>query len=279
MNFKGKILITGASGYVGSKIYQELKRAGYDVVGTYNSTKIFDELVQVDLTDQNQVKMLITKTDPQVIIHTAADAHTSTCENDPEYAQKINVETTRSLASEAMNKSIRFIHMSTFACFNENATAVYPKTKVQAEKIVKELNDYLILRLSLVVGLSPNQKSKNFYNDLLNAYKETSDFEADSSWEFEMSYLGDVARIVKMIIENPNISNTMIPYVAKGTTSRYKLAKDLLNTKDVDVKKLVSDRIIPVQEINQSTYEKYGIEQQSYEDCVSLMKQELSEIS
>ena len=40
-----KVLITGASGYVGSKIYKDLKENGYEAIGLYNNNKLFDDLV------------------------------------------------------------------------------------------------------------------------------------------------------------------------------------------------------------------------------------------
>ncbi|MEN9389858.1 MAG: hypothetical protein RLY61_942 [Candidatus Parcubacteria bacterium] len=268
-----KILITGASGYVGSRIYKDLKDAGFDVVGTFNNTKLFDDLVKVDLTNQQQVKDLITEVKPRVIIHTAADAHTNTCEQYPDYAQKINTEATKYLVDEAKTHAIRFIHLSTFACFNENASSVYAKTKIQAEKLVERLEDYVIVRLSMVVGLSPNQVSKNFYNDLLQVYKATVPFEADSSWQFEMSYLGNVVNLIKQIINMPEIKQVMIPYADEGVTSKYNIAKDLLGDK---VTEAISNRSIPLPELDLSVFDTYKLKRGKYELCIEDMRRELT---
>jgi dTDP-4-dehydrorhamnose reductase len=268
-----KILITGASGYVGSRVYKDLKDAGFDVVGAFNNTKLFDDLVKVDLTDSQQVKDLIAEVNPQIIIHTAADAHTNTCEQYPDYAQKINIEATKYLVDEAKTHSIRFIHLSTFACFNENASSVYAKTKIQAEKLVETLEDYVIVRLSMVVGLSPNRTSKNFYNDLHQACNLAVPFEADSSWQFEMSYLGNVVNIIKQIISMPEIKQVMIPYVDEGVTSKYNIAKDLLGDR---VKEAVSNRFIPRPELDLSVFEKYNLQRGKYEFCIEDMRRELT---
>jgi dTDP-4-dehydrorhamnose reductase len=268
-----KILITGASGYVGSRIYKDLKDAGFNVVGTFNSTKLFDELVKIDLTDSQQVKDLIAEVNPQIIIHTAADAHTNTCEQYPDYAQKINTEATKYLVDEAKLHAIRFIHLSTFACFNENASSVYAKTKIQAEKLVESLEDYVIIRLSMVVGLSPNRTSKNFYNDLLQACKADITFEADSSWQFEMSYLGNVVNLMKQIISKHEIKQVMIPYADEGLTSKYNIAKDLLGGKAIET---VSNRSIPLPELDLSVFDSYHLERGKYELCIEDMRRELT---
>lgn len=44
-----KILITGASSYLGAKIYEDFKN-DFDVIWTYNFNKLFDEFVKLDLT-------------------------------------------------------------------------------------------------------------------------------------------------------------------------------------------------------------------------------------
>lgn len=54
MDKTSKILITGASGFVGRNLYEYLKGQGYDVIGTYYSKPV-EGLVYCDLTDYKQV--------------------------------------------------------------------------------------------------------------------------------------------------------------------------------------------------------------------------------
>lgn len=46
-----RVLVTGASSYVGARLYYDL-REKFDVVGTYHNTRLFDSLVPLDTTDQ-----------------------------------------------------------------------------------------------------------------------------------------------------------------------------------------------------------------------------------
>ena len=49
-----KIIITGASGYVGASIFTNL-RNHYEVIGTFHKDKLFEDLLELDVTDKNAV--------------------------------------------------------------------------------------------------------------------------------------------------------------------------------------------------------------------------------
>ena len=80
-----KILITGASSYVGASIYARLKEK-YSVVGTYNSHKLFPELEFLDITAKPRVMDFILTKKPDVIIHVAANASGTWCDKNPKQA-------------------------------------------------------------------------------------------------------------------------------------------------------------------------------------------------
>ncbi len=49
-----RILLLGANGYLGARLYYDL-RGIFDVVGTYHRDKIYKEFIQLDITDETQV--------------------------------------------------------------------------------------------------------------------------------------------------------------------------------------------------------------------------------
>lgn len=63
-----KILIIGASSYVGARIFIDL-RDRYDVAGTYSTNRLAQEFVKLDITKKDQVSELVKKINPDVIIH------------------------------------------------------------------------------------------------------------------------------------------------------------------------------------------------------------------
>jgi len=67
-----RILITGATGHLGSCVAERAANAGWSVVGTYlrAASEVADE--QVDVRDAAAVRELVRRVRPDVVIHTAA---------------------------------------------------------------------------------------------------------------------------------------------------------------------------------------------------------------
>lgn len=233
-SIRKSVLITGASGYVGASIYQELKHENLDVHGTYLSTKLFEELIHCDLTDRQQVSDLFSRVKPDVVIHVAANASNGTCEENPEKAIDLNVNATRYLVEFAREYSSAFIFVSTFAAYNPKG--VYGQSKVEAEEIVAQLGKYMILRPSLIIGLSPNTQNDRPFNRFVKDLQEGKKVvEYDSSWEFNVTFLDHVVSICRQIVIEDKFTNYMVPIVTNHLTSRYKLAKELLEPFGISV--------------------------------------------
>lgn len=269
------ILVTGASGYVGMKVYNDLQKAGFKTFGTYKNNKLDKDFLKVDLTSEKEVVEVIDKVRPQVIVHLAADAHSKTCEDDPENAKKINVESTRFIATQAKKKGIRVIYLSTFACFDPSN--VYGKTKYEAEKIVQRLDDYVIIRASLIVGLSPNITSENYFNSLLESIRKKEDIEADTSWEFEMTYLSHLSEIIVDLVDRSDIKNLTIPVVAEGITSRYKIAKEICSMCGIQVNPIDQNRVIPQPDFDRDILKNFGLSGYTCNQCIGKIKEEVKD--
>ena len=93
-----KAYITGVGGVVGSALAPYLKKAGYDVVGTYftPTTDIREidpsiRLVELDLRQHEAVADFIEKELPDVIYHLAAQSRPVPSWSDPYYTMDVNV--------------------------------------------------------------------------------------------------------------------------------------------------------------------------------------------
>jgi len=172
VNLKLKILVTGASGLLGSKVVQELQLEGHQVIPTSHSKSLYPTSIILDITQNKDVYELITKTKPNIIVHAAAETKVDLCEKQPEYAHKVNVQGTRNIAKACQKAETKLIYISTDYVFNgetgnyieedkTNPINTYGLTKLQGERETKNnCKNYLILRTSVNFGW--HQHKSNF---------------------------------------------------------------------------------------------------------------------
>ena len=231
------ILVTGASSYVGAKIYADLRKK-FNIVGTFYSNKLFPELEFLDITDKIAVENFIEKIRPDIIVHVAANASGSWCEENTEQAIAINQEGTRNIVAAANNSGSKIIFISSLAIIDTKS--LYSKTKIEGENFVKKTRaGYVILRPSLIVGLSPNTANDRPFNRLLKNITEKTPAIYDTSWKFQPTWLKHISEVIENIIER-NISNEIIPISVPETKTRFDIAKDILS--EFDVKVLPEDK-------------------------------------
>ena len=174
-----KIVITGASGFVGKKLVEELLDQNYLVIALINKNdleiKPNPNLLTYNLDDAlNQVSNILDSTD--TLIHLAAKTHSSINSSKKNYLEfkKVNLDLTIKLLDKAIEKNNKkIIYLSSIKAMGEespsgafteehtpNPQDNYGKTKLLAEEKIRELcsssANYLILRPPLIYG--PNSK-------------------------------------------------------------------------------------------------------------------------
>ncbi len=170
-----KILVTGANGMLGSNI---LKSMSYkDVIGYSHS--------DLDITDHNVVRNVLSSEKPDIIIHTAAFTNVEACEVEIDKAYLINTIGTQNLVNYALEHDVLFIYISSTGVYGTkqdiaytefdsvHPTTIHHKSKHEAEKIVQDhLSRYLILRTGWLYG-GDKAHEKNYvykrYQDLKNS--------------------------------------------------------------------------------------------------------------
>ncbi|MFK7796904.1 MAG: NAD(P)-dependent oxidoreductase [Aureispira sp.] len=182
---KKKLLITGASGFLGHALCAVLA-SKYELIGTYFRNLPDQEAVKwvcINLLETNKIEKLVAEYKPDAILHLAAISNTTFCEQHPALSHHINVYTTVALAEAAATLQIPLLYTSTDLVFNGHSApyeeddftypiSQYGEQKQMAEELLlTEFERTLIIRLPLLFGLGPAY-TNNFYQSSVAALKE-----------------------------------------------------------------------------------------------------------
>lgn len=85
-----KLLVTGASGFLGKRTAAYFEKLGYDVLTPSHA--------QLDITDGKTLAQWFRDNRPDAVIHTAAVSDTGLCQQKPEWSERINVTGCANLA-------------------------------------------------------------------------------------------------------------------------------------------------------------------------------------
>ena len=188
-----KVLVTGVSGQLGHDVMNELAKRGYTGVGSDiapeysgfddNTAVVNMEYVQMDITDEKAVDEIITRVNPDVIVHCAAWTAVDMAEDDDkvEKVRAVNAGGTRNIAKAAKKLDCKMVYISTDYVFDGQGEKpwepdckdykplnVYGRTKLEGELAVSELLDkYFIVRIAWVFGVN----GKNFIKTMINVGK------------------------------------------------------------------------------------------------------------
>ena len=188
-----KVLVTGVSGQLGHDVMNELAKRGYTGVGSDiapeysgvddNTAVVNMEYVQMDITDEKAVDEIITRVNPEVIVHCAAWTAVDMAEDDDkvEKVRAVNAGGTRNIAKAAKKLDCKMVYISTDYVFDGQGEKpwepdckdykplnVYGQTKLEGELAVSELLDkYFIVRIAWVFGVN----GKNFIKTMINVGK------------------------------------------------------------------------------------------------------------
>jgi uncharacterized protein YbjT (DUF2867 family) len=150
-----KVLVTGATGFVGPAVANAIVDAGHEVrvlerkPGSWSKARIrCQEAVQGDMTDPESLRRAVAGRD--VVVHLVAIR-----QGRPEQFQRVMVEGTRSLIAAAQEAGIKcFVLMSALGTSEQTKDLVpYYNAKWQQERDVEDSGlEFVIFRPSFVFG-------------------------------------------------------------------------------------------------------------------------------
>jgi len=173
VSYAGKVLVTGANGYIGSEVIRTLNMLGIAVAGTVRLKSPNAALIPIGNIDRH-TNWAIALKDIDCVIHTAGKAHESTDGQDEYVYDEVNVAGTLRLLQESEKFGVkRFIFISTIKVHGEfsvkgcafsevapcNPVPVYARSKLRAEQAIASFCEgktieYVIIRPPLVYAAS-----------------------------------------------------------------------------------------------------------------------------
>jgi len=180
-----KLLLTGASGFLGWNICREAYKS-WEIFGTVftHPVKIKGvKIVKTDLTRYREFRKIFKEIGPDAVIHTAALSSPDYCEQHKSGTRKINVDVPVNIAGLCSDSGIPFAFTSSDLVFDGlNApyteddpvcpVNVYGEQKVRAEEgIMKRYPGAAVCRMPLMFG-DPGPAASSFFQTMVTALRE-----------------------------------------------------------------------------------------------------------
>ena len=230
---KNKILLLGSSGVLGKKLYQKLTKKYFVIHNGIKKRKL-------NLVNINNLKKLVLKSKPDLIVNCLAITNIDFCEKNPKLSFKVNVQIVENIFKIKKKNALKFkfIQISTDQLYDlniNNKTSsehkvkinnIYSKHKFLAEKIAKK-NNSLIFRTNFF-GNSVNDK-KTFSYFVFKNFKKQKNFDLVSDVYFSPLSLDSLTLILYKIITYKKYKNTWGLYNlgSKFGLSKFEFAKRL----------------------------------------------------
>tara|TARA_B100001175_G_C19509020_1_gene642552 strand:+ start:179 stop:1039 length:861 start_codon:yes stop_codon:yes gene_type:complete len=190
-----KVLVIGAKGQLGQSFQ-------YWAPHFPHFKFFFKDLPEFNLFDENQVEQFFNTTNINIVINCAAYTGVDSAEDEPQKAQKLNVEAIGSLCELSKNFGFKLIHYSTDYVFDGTANTpyreehppspigVYGKTKEEGETIMKTAGiDGWIIRTSWLFSLY----GKNFVNTIFSLLQKKDEINVVNDQLGSPTYALDLA--------------------------------------------------------------------------------------
>lgn len=187
-----KILITGGSGFIGSHIFEELKKKHKIYIYDLKKPNFCKNFIKGDLSNKRQIRLILKRNKIDCIIHLAAFLGVRQTENKPHKVIDINVLKMKNLLESLKKTKVKyFVFSSSSEVYGEISSKIgaretdnlepkslYGHSKVIGEHLVKSYSkifnfNYLIIRFFNVCGYGQKQNFviSKFIKDAINKNK------------------------------------------------------------------------------------------------------------
>ena len=247
-----KILITGASGFIGTNLLEHFKD-NYIVRNLdFNKPKIEERSIyweNIDITNYEDFKNALLHFSPDYIVHLAARTDLQGQTIDDYSANTIGVENLLKIIKLLPNLKKIVITSSMLVChtgyypknqFDYNPTTTYGKSKVQTEKIVwnnKPHCDWAIIRPTSIWGPWFGEPYRNFFDMVMSRrYFHIGDKGCTKTY----GYVGNaIYQIEKILFSETKDKNNKIFYIGdEPATNIEEWGNEIANELSINIIKM-----------------------------------------
>jgi dTDP-4-dehydrorhamnose reductase len=246
-----KLLITGASGLLGTRLCRTALRKNHEVYSAYDQHKpLYGTPVKLDILDPKHEQQILNKIKPDAVVHAAAMTDVDKCELEKDLAWKTNAEATTNLARLCKERDAFLVYVSTDYVFDGRKGMYketdpplpinhYGLTKLEGERAVEGLGKYCIARGSVIYGATQGTGKINFASWLLNKLKKKEEVKIVTDQWNSPTLNVNMAEMILEAVEKRTIGT--IHLAGATRLSRYEFAKHIAQVFNLD-----SDYITPL---------------------------------
>jgi dTDP-4-dehydrorhamnose reductase len=209
-----KLLIIGASGVLGSRLFNDTIKKKWNSMGTYCSHKCVG-LSYLDVSDNNSLEKVFNSFRPEFVVMAGGITNVDLCTLEPGLAEKVNIKGTLNLVKKIKEYNSNLAYISTDYIFDgkngpykeddkPDPINTYGRTKLEAENIVRaELKDYLIVRTCQLYGVAERSSApdSNFAVKIIHNMRAGKKVYAADDLYSTPTYSGSLSEIIIKLIE------------------------------------------------------------------------------
>ena len=227
------VLVTGASGLLGSYLMNELEEQGVSHVGFSRK--------DLDITDKERTIKLIQDENPTHIINCAAYTNVVQAEIDREICRRVNVDGVENLILASNLVRARLVHISTDFVFDgiSSQSGYYDSEEIPNPinfyGLSKSLGEYQIIERSLMWNIVRTswlygKYGNNFVKKIIELAKHNSSVSVTTEEFGSPTYALDLSKAIINIIEAD--INGVYHLSNEGQVNRFDFAKFILKNKN-----------------------------------------------
>ena len=227
-----KIVITGGSGFIGTRFYQMYKHA-FDIKALGSK--------DLDVTDKDAVDAYMDQEKPDYVFHFAGIPNQQFCMEHPDKAYAVNVSGALYMAEACQRVGAKMVFASTEQLFNgskepgpytEESTpvpdTVYGQNKWEVEqKLPDILDEYWIVRFTWMFGL-PEKDCAGGSNILMDTLKAVLHKQVVKASEYEFRGMTDVDELCKNLVKLLDLPYDTYNMGSTNNNGRYEIVRFIM---------------------------------------------------